>query len=131
MKKRLLGLCTLMALLIGGCAPKHYSDGSPVDSEKEKLIEVLTLFVEAVQGDRFEKAFDYLTPAERSKMADASGQASPIVRRQLKALRLSTLAQKPGVRLERGKVEGISAWLPALDGASSPPTGNLGGPLIQ
>lgn len=129
---RILGIGVLMALLIGGCSgTKRDADGTPVNRDKEKLIEVLTLFVEAVQGDRFEKAFNYLTPSERAKMVDATGEPPLMVRRQLKALRLSTLAQKSGVRLEKGKLEGIYEWLPMINAVPAGASKEPDAPLIQ
>ncbi|HKP97707.1 MAG TPA: hypothetical protein VJ385_18340 [Fibrobacteria bacterium] len=124
---------TIALLLLAGCSgTRNAEDGPPLDPDKEKLIDALTLFVEAVQGDRFDKALDYLTPEEKGKMTDGSGQVSPPVQKQLKALRLSTLASKPGVRLEKGKINGIYAWLPNIDrtgpnDASQAPSS----PLIQ
>lgn len=108
----------MMAALLGlgACGSSGQNGRSgPSDSEKERLIDALTLFVEAVQGDRFEKAMDYLTPEERGRMTDASGQVPPAVQKQLKALRLSTLASKRGVVLDKGKLEGIHPWLPHLE----------------
>jgi hypothetical protein len=133
MKSRLIGIFALALLVLTACSgSKRDSDGARVDPDKDKLIGVLTLFVEAVQGDRFEKAFGYLTPGERAKMTDASGQPSPMVRRQLKALRLSTLAQKSGVRLQKGKLEGIFEWLPIINPlpASSSSSDSVA-PLVQ
>jgi len=122
----------LLALLMIGCSgSRRDADGTPINRDKEKLIEVLTLFVEAVQGDRFEKAFGYLTPTERSKMVDAAGDAPPLIRRRLKALRLSTLAQKPGVRLERGKLEGIFDWLPVIGAVPAGASKEPDSPVIQ
>ena len=102
-------------LLLTACSGNRNGDDARMDPDKEKLIDVLTLFVEAVQGDRFDKALDYLTLDEKAKMIDASGQVPPPVQKQLKAVRLSTLASKPGVRLEKGKLTGICAWLPNID----------------
>lgn len=116
MEKKFLLLGFLSALVFltlscGGSRPKE----DEIDPDKADLIDVLTLFVEAVQADRFDKAFGYLTPSERNRMNDAGGQPSPEIKRRLKALRLSTLAQKPAVRLQQGKVEGIFEQLPSLD----------------
>ena len=100
--------------------------------EKEKLIDALTLFVEAVQGDRFDKALGYLTLDEKAKMTDATGQVPSPVQKQLKALRLSTLASKAGVHLEKGKLSGIYAWLPNIDRiAPNEPPRDSASPLIQ
>jgi hypothetical protein len=85
-----------------------------IDPDKAELIDVLTLFVESVQADRFDKAFSYLTSSEKARMLESGAEASPEVKRRLKALRLSTLAQKPTVRLQGGKVEGIYEQLPSL-----------------
>lgn len=103
------------ALLLTACAGnRNAEEGARLEPGKEELIDALTLFVEAVQGDRFDKAMAYLTPSEKMKMTEGAGVVSPPVQRQLKALRLSTLANKPGVHLEKGKIEGIYAWLPNL-----------------
>jgi hypothetical protein len=132
MMKRQLANFAIASLLIWACAgSKREDDGTRVPRDKEKLLETLTLFVEAVQGDRFEKAFQYLTPAERAKMTDSTSQAPSVIRRQLKALRLSTLAQKPGVRLDNDKLEGIYEWLPQIVAPATEVMPDSGGPLIQ
>jgi hypothetical protein len=115
------------------CAGSREDDGSRIDPDKEKLIDALTLFVEAVQGERFEKALGYLTLEEKSKMTDGSGQVTAPIQKQLKALRLSTLASKAGVHLEKGKLTGIYAWLPNIE-RSAPgdaPSRDNDAPLIQ
>jgi hypothetical protein len=102
-----------LALSLSACGGTHYGqEDSRIDPDKEKLIDKLTLFVEAVQGDRFDKALGYLTPAEKAKMDEGNATVSPAVQRRLKAVRLSTLATKPGVCLKGGKLEGIYDWLP-------------------
>jgi hypothetical protein len=123
----------LSCLLLMSCAGSREDDGSRIDPGKEKLIDALTLFVEAVQGERFEKALGYLTAEEKSKMTDGSGQVPAPVQKQLKALRLSTLASKSGVHLEKGKLTGIYGWLPNIERSApgeSPPQDN-DAPLIQ
>lgn len=109
----MLLICALLALAACG-GTKGGEEGVRLEPDKEKLIDALTLFVEAVQADRFDKALGYLTPAEKSLMTSGSGIVSTPVQRQLKALRLSTLANKTGVRLDKGKLEGIHPWLPNL-----------------
>ena len=129
---RLLSLI-LSGMLLLACAGSREDDGTRIDPGKEKLIDALTLFVEAVQGERFEKALGYLTVEEKSKMTDGAGQVSAPVQKQLKALRLSTLASKAGVHLERGKLAGISAWLPNIE-RSAPgeaPVRDNDAPLLQ
>lgn len=106
----LAGLAILGLAACGGTRPGE----DAIDPDKAELIDALTLFVEAVQADRFERALEYLTPDERRRMLDAGSQPSPDIKRRLKALRLSTLAQKPSVRLQGGKVEGIYDQLPSL-----------------
>ncbi len=116
------------------CSGTRSDEGSRLDPDLEKVIDVLTLFVESVQGDRFDKAMGYLTVEEKGKMIDASGQVPPPVQKQLKALRLSTLANKAGVRLERGKLTGIHPWLPKIEhstGGSANGPMNDSPPLIQ
>lgn len=113
MMRSLLWLVTVF--LIMACSGiRGGEEGARMQPEKEKLIDALTLFVEAVQGDRFDKAMGYLSPAEKNLMTNGTGVVSMPVQRQLKALRLSTLASKSGVRLEKGKLEGIHPWLPNL-----------------
>lgn len=109
---RRIGFLLILSFLTLSCAGNKGEEG--IDPDKADLIDALTLFVEAVQADRFDKAFGYLTPQERSRMSDAGGLPTMEVKRRLKALRLSTLAQKPGVRLQHGKVEGIYDQLPSL-----------------
>lgn len=106
------------ALLLAACGgTRSGGDDARIEPDKEKLIDALTLFVEAVQGDRFDKAMGYLTSDEQARMREGAGAISASVERRLKALRLSTLANKPGVRLHGGKLEGIYPWLPNVDHA--------------
>ena len=129
---RHLRFCLLSILIFTACSGTRDQDGAPLPAEKEKLIDALTLFVEAVQGDRFEKALGYVTVDEKAKLTDASGQVPQSVQKQLKALRLSTLANKTGVVLEKGKLSGISAWLPNIEPqAPRQPVGDSVAPLIQ
>lgn len=123
----------LSCLLLLSCAGSREEDGSRIEPGKEKLIDALTLFVEAVQGERFEMALGYLTMEEKSKMTDGSGQVTAPIQKQLKALRLSTLASKAGVHLEKGKLAGIYAWLPNIERSApgEPPTHENDAPLIQ
>lgn len=107
----------LLTTTLLGCA----SGPHDIDPKKEKLIDKLTLFVEAVQTEKFDQAFGYLTPGERAKMMGPGGEPSPLVRRQLKAVRLSTLAQKPTVRLAQGRLEGIFEQLPVIDNSTEAP----------
>lgn len=109
---RLLGFLACWAYLTS-CGAARPGDEA-IDPDKAELIDVLTLFVEAVQADRYEKAFTYLTPSEKARMLESGAEPSPEVKRRLKALRLSTLAQKPSVRLQGGRVEGIYEQLPSL-----------------
>lgn len=119
-----------MALALSACGGPHYGqEDSRLDPDKEKLIDKLTLFVEAVQGDRFDQALGYLTPAEKAKMDEGNPTVSPAVQRRLKAVRLSTLANKPGVRLRGGKLEGIYDWLPSVDHTKSPASKDIPPPL--
>jgi hypothetical protein len=126
--------CLVPMIVLLACSGTRLDDGSRIDPDKEKLIDALTVFVEAVQGDRFEKAMGYLTLEEKAKMTEGTGQVSPPVQKQLKALRLSTLASKPGVHLEKGKLAGIYAWLPNIErsvpGEAPPPRDSVA-PLIQ
>ena len=108
---------TVTALWLGGCA----SGPRDIPPEKEKLIDKLTLFVEAVQTDKFPEAFAYLTPEEKAKMMASGGEVSDHVKRQLRAVRLSTLANKQTVRLVSGKLEGIYEQLPMIDDAPAGP----------
>lgn len=126
-------LLLLSAIPFVSCAGSREDDGSRIEPGKEKLIDALTLFVEAVQAERFEKALGYLTAEEKSKMTDGSGQVTAPVQKQLKALRLSTLASKAGVHLEKGKLTGIHAWLPNIERSlpGESPVKENDAPLIQ
>jgi len=120
----------ILALSLSACGGSHYGkDDSRLDPDKEKLIDKLTLFVEAVQGDRFDVALGYLTSAEKAKMEEGNPTVTPAMQRRLKAVRLSTLANKPGVQLQGGKLEGIYAWLPNVDHVPGPATGEIPPPL--
>jgi hypothetical protein len=119
----LVNLAFLTLVACGGSRPSE----DAIDPDKVDLIDALTLFVEAVQGDRFDKAFEYLTPAEKRRMLDSGDQPSADIKRRLKALRLSTLAQKSTVRLQGGKVEGIFEQLPSLGPLPEPPQGDAAG----
>ncbi|MDB5050146.1 MAG: hypothetical protein JWO30_3217 [Fibrobacteres bacterium] len=121
-----------LMVMVACSGTRNGEEGARLDPDKEKLIDVLTLFVESVQGDRFDKAMDYLTLEEKTKMTNASGQVEPPVQKQLKAVRLSTLANKPGVHLEKGKLTGIYAWLPNMNRIPPGETNrDSGPPLIQ
>lgn len=124
-------MLALLALI--ACGGGRKDEGPRLDPGKEKLIDALTLFVEAVQGERYTKALDYLTPEERNKMTDGSGLISAPVQKQLRALRLSTLASKTGVHLEKGKLAGIHAWLPNIEHTATgdAPVSDSTAPLIQ
>lgn len=123
-------ICLIGSLLLAACGgTRSGEEGGRLEPDMEKLIDVLTLFVEAVQGDRFDKAMAYLSPAERSKMLEGNPAVAPPMQRRLKALRLSTLASKPGVHLEKGKLEGIYPWLPNLEHTPAPVTGDIPPPL--
>jgi hypothetical protein len=111
----------------GGARPG--ADDPRIEPGKEKLIDALTLFVEAVQGDRYDQALAYLTPAEQTLMLEGNGTVTPAIQRRLKALRLSTLANKPGVRLARGKLEGIYPWLPNIEHTPGPAARDIPPPL--
>jgi hypothetical protein len=118
------------ALLLAACGGSHPGgDDGRIEPGKEKLIDALTLFVEAVQGDRYDQALGYLTPAERGRMLEGNASVTPAIQRRLKALRLSTLASKPGVGLSRGKLEGIYPWLPNVEHAPGPAAGEIPPPL--
>lgn len=123
-------------LLISACAgltgcggSRAGGDDDRIEPGKEKLIDALTLFVEAIQGERYDQAMAYLTPAEQSLMLEGNGAVTPAIQRRLKALRLSTLASKPGVRLSRGKLEGIYPWLPNVEHVPGPAPGEIPPPL--
>lgn len=132
MTKSSLALFTIFSLMLFGCAgSKREDDGTRVKPEKVRLIEVLTLFVEAVQEDRFDKAFNFLTPEEQNKMTEGSGKMSPVTCRRLKAMRLSTIAQKMGVRLENDKLSGLYQWLPNLEATPAPVPVAQDLPLLQ
>jgi hypothetical protein len=98
-----------LLLLLCACSGSKSATG---DRSKDRLIDALTLFVEAVQEEQYERAFSFLTPEEKRKMMDSASPSQ--TKRRLKALRLSTLANKSGVRLSDGKLEGIYDQLPMI-----------------
>lgn len=118
-------------LLFAACGGSHPAEeGARLEPGTEKFLNTLTLFVEAVQSDRFDKAMGYLTPEEKAKFTEGAGVVQPPMQKRLKALRLSTLASKPGVRLDGDKLEGIFPWLPNLELAPpEPAAGHMPPPL--
>jgi hypothetical protein len=119
---RILALGTaLMAVMLGwsACSSNRSSDSAP--PVRGDLLDNLTTFVQLIQEDRFDKAMQCLTPEERSRFDAAGGVGSPALQRRLKALRLSTLARRPTVRLAGKGLEGIYDELPRLSADDSPP----------
>jgi hypothetical protein len=117
MRERPLWIFIAISLLWAGCSGSKSVSGNP---SKDQVINALTLFVEAVQESRFDKAFSYLTTEERRRMNELASQDRSVLERRLRALRLSTLANRPTVKLMNGKLEGIYEQLPNLgDGPGS------------
>lgn len=110
----------IAVLVLGACSPRPSESGKTPSSAN--IIDVLTLFAESVQGDRFEHAMKFLSVSERARFQEAGGPTSPYIQRQLKALRLSTLAKRPTVQLDKnGLLEGIYDQLPELPYTSETP----------
>jgi hypothetical protein len=109
--------CIFAAALLGAsCASHNPAPEQKVDkSDRDKLLDGLTLFVEAVQGDRIDKAMQYLDPTERYKFESMGGAQNPLLLRRLKAVRLSTLAHRPTVRMGPQGLAGIFDELPSLN----------------
>ena len=99
------------AALIWAC-----SHGPSVEYKMDKshFLDNLTIFVEYVQGDRIEKAMKCLSPAERFRFEAVGGVQDSLLRRRLKAMRLSTLARRPTVKMGPQGLEGIFDELPSL-----------------
>ena len=110
--------CGLAALAACSQGPSAFKSG------KERLLDDLTLFAENVQADRFEKAMKQLSPEERFRFDAVGGAQDSLVRRRLKALRLSTLARRPTVKLGPGGLEGIFDELPSLYVMPTSPSGD-------
>jgi len=110
----------LTVILFGACSPRPPQ--SVKTSNSGNIIDVLTLFAESVQGDQFERAMKYLSVSERARFEEAGGPNSPYIQRQLKSLRLSTLANRPTVKQDKnGLLEGIYDQLPELPYTSETP----------
>jgi hypothetical protein len=107
---------------VAACSSNSNRGGVEGKPRSELLLDSLTSFAQSIQEDRFEKAMQCLSPSERLKFQAAGGTQDPILQRRMKALRLSTLARRPTVKLERGGLVGIFEELPALPSDSPPPT---------
>lgn len=91
------------------------SSNKPKADSREVLLERLTDFAVAVNGDQYDKALDLLTTTERGQMTGADGKISSEMQKRLKALRLPKLLKTPSVRLVEGKLEGVYAILPMVE----------------
>jgi len=109
MTQLIAALLLSSVLWLSGCGSGHKGKTSGEDI----LIDQLTLFVEATQGDRWDKAMALLNPEEKSRILGADGVLSEDMKFKLKAMRLSTLAHRGLVRLDKhDKLEGIYDALP-------------------
>ena len=109
---RILWFCVLAAVWMG-CSSGQ-SGGIEGRPRSDLLLDSLTSFAQSIQEDRFEKALQCLSPSERAKFEAAGGAQNPVLQRRMKSLRLSTLARRPSVRLEKEGLEGIFEELPDL-----------------
>jgi hypothetical protein len=88
------------------------SGKTPEQKQEEELIDRLTVFVEAIQGDQWTKAMKMTTDQEQKQLLNGQSQLNDEMKIKLRALKLSTLAHRGKVYLVKGKLEGISAVLP-------------------
>ncbi len=113
--------CGVAALLFGACS---HGPSVVYKLDKDHFLDDLTIFVEAVQGDHVDKAMQYLSPAERYRFEAIGGAQDSLVHHRLKALRLSTLARRPTVKLGPQGLEGIFDELPSLAVLPTSPRGD-------
>lgn len=82
------------------------------EKNADKLLDKLTLFVEAVQAEQWSRALNYVSAAEQRALLGDASELSDEKKIKLKALKLSTLAHRGKVHLVKDKLEGINEALP-------------------
>ncbi len=105
-----------MLLFLGGCAHLQTRSPNPNIANPAERAEVLTSFSIAITAKDFQRVLDLLAPAEKAKLISKGGQLDGDTKKQLSAIRLSTLATDPDVEVIDGKIHGIVPdKLPVLD----------------
>jgi hypothetical protein len=108
MRLLVCGLAGMGLLFLSHCA----SGMSSEEKQAEKLLDRLTVFVEAVQADQWERALGYTTATETRMLLGDGAALSEDMKIKLKALKLSTLAHRGKVHLVKDRLEGIHLVLP-------------------
>jgi hypothetical protein len=98
----------LAGFMLWACAGSKTAE----QKQEDELIDKLTVFVEAIQGDQWAKALDMTSPTEQRHLLEGQAQLSEGMKTKLRALKLSTVAHRGKVHLVKGKLEGLSAVLP-------------------
>jgi uncharacterized protein YcfL len=109
MKNRFYRIFLVIAIsLLFGCG----SSRSHAEKEKEMLLDKLTLFVESIQADEWDKAIAMLSESDKHALLGNEPSLPLTVKSKLKSLKLSTLAHQGQVQVQKGKLEGIFHALP-------------------
>lgn len=104
----LRGLGLSLLLVLCQCASRQSTE----EKAAEKLLDRLTLFVEAVQADQWDRALNAVSAVEKRALLGDGASLSEPTKIKLKALKLSTLAHRGKVYLVKDKLEGIHQVLP-------------------
>jgi uncharacterized protein YcfL len=109
MKKLFYRIFLVIAISVFlGCG----SSRSHAEKEKEILLDKLTLLVESIQADEWDKTLAMLGESDKQALV-GSGQQIPVtIKSKLKSLKLSTLAHHGQVQVQKGKLVGIVQALP-------------------
>ncbi len=109
LKKSLQWLAALVsACLFMQCGASK----STTSRDEDRLLDKLTLFVEAVQSDQWNTALELLSTKEKAKILGQDNKLSDVTKARLKAVRLSTAAHQGRVFIVKNHLEGISDILP-------------------
>lgn len=111
LSKSRFGLAFAVGLLMACSSTKKEVVGQAPRSDD--LLELLTGFGESLSKRNYTTAVDYMVPEEKALMMEG-GSVPTEKQRQLLALRLSTLARHPSIRVENGHIAGIYSVLPNL-----------------
>jgi hypothetical protein len=97
------------AILIAACSSGKLS---PFGSSR---LDVLTNFTLAVSRGDSAAALEMMAPEERMRFLTGGGLTAENRWDRLRAMRLSTLNQNPGITLQDGRLKGLYGFLPVLE----------------